>query len=85
MPAGAVRLIGERWHGALPGSPNKAIEELVASELDAVAATAATPAVADRSAWRRLNPRLFSESDLDILTPLRAAGPFTAIEARPST
>ncbi|HEY5161695.1 MAG TPA: hypothetical protein VII81_01675, partial [Terriglobales bacterium] len=56
---------------------------VVTSELDAVAATAATPAVADRSAWRRLNQRLFSESDLDILTPLRASGPFTAIELDP--
>jgi hypothetical protein len=50
-------------------------------ELHAVPASAATPAVADSSAWRRLNLMLFSEFDLDTLSPLRAhPRPFAAIE-----
>jgi len=49
-------------------------------ELHAAPASAATPAVADSSAWRRFNLILFSEFDLDTLSPLKAhRRPFAVI------
>jgi hypothetical protein len=51
-------------------------------ELPAVPASAATPAVADSNAWRRLSLKLFSEFDLDTMSPLRARRrPFAVISS----